>query len=50
MPFRPEFLNRIDDIIAFAPLSKEDVVKIVDLQVKEIRDRLKGLRRRTGHR
>ncbi|NLG40248.1 MAG: AAA domain-containing protein, partial [Chloroflexi bacterium] len=40
--FRPEFLNRIDDIIAFAPLSKEDVVKIVDLQVKEIRDRLKG--------
>ena len=40
--FRPEFLNRIDDIIAFAPLSKEDVVKIVDLQVKEIRDRLKS--------
>jgi ATP-dependent Clp protease ATP-binding subunit ClpC len=40
--FRPEFLNRIDDIIAFAPLSKEDVVKIVDLQVKEIKDRLRG--------
>ncbi|HBO34952.1 MAG TPA: Clp protease, partial [Anaerolineaceae bacterium] len=40
--FRPEFLNRIDDIIAFAPLSKDDVVKIVDLQVKEIKDRLRG--------
>ena len=39
--FRPEFLNRIDDIIAFAPLSKDDVVKIVDLQVKEIKDRVK---------
>lgn len=39
--FRPEFLNRIDDIITFAPLSKEDVVKIVDLQVAEIIARVK---------
>ena len=39
--FRPEFLNRIDDIIAFAPLSRDDVIKIVDLQVKEIKDRVK---------
>ncbi len=38
--FRPEFLNRIDDIITFAPLSKEDVAKIVDLQVNEIYGRL----------
>ncbi|NLB71394.1 MAG: AAA domain-containing protein [Chloroflexi bacterium] len=38
--FRPEFLNRIDDIITFAPLSKDDVTKIVDLQVKEIKDRV----------
>jgi len=39
--FRPEFLNRIDEIITFAPLSKEDVVKIVDLQVAEIIARVK---------
>lgn len=34
--FRPEFLNRIDEIIIFAQLRKEDVLKIVDLQVKKI--------------
>jgi ATP-dependent Clp protease ATP-binding subunit ClpC len=39
--FRPEFLNRIDDTITFAPLSKEDVAKIVKLQVTEIEGRLK---------
>ena len=38
--FRPEFLNRIDEIITFKPLTVEDVEKIVDLQMKEIRDRL----------
>jgi ATP-dependent Clp protease ATP-binding subunit ClpC len=38
--FRPEFLNRIDEIIIFGTLSVEDVEKIVDLQMKEIRDRL----------
>ena len=38
--FRPEFLNRIDDIITFASLSKDDVAKIVDLQVNEIYGRL----------
>jgi ATP-dependent Clp protease ATP-binding subunit ClpC len=38
--FRPEFLNRIDEIIIFEPLSREDVLKIVDLQMKEIRSRL----------
>lgn len=38
--FRPEFLNRIDEIIMFSPLSLEDVHKIVDLQMKEIRTRL----------
>ena len=31
---RPEFLNRIDDIIMFTPLSKENIVKIVGLQIK----------------
>jgi ATP-dependent Clp protease ATP-binding subunit ClpC len=39
--FRPEFLNRVDEIIIFGTLSVEDVEKIVDLQMKEIRDRLR---------
>jgi ATP-dependent Clp protease ATP-binding subunit ClpC len=38
--FRPEFLNRVDEIITFKPLSLEDVEKIVDLQMKEIQARL----------
>jgi ATP-dependent Clp protease ATP-binding subunit ClpC len=38
--FRPEFLNRIDEIITFSPLSLEQVELIVDLQLKEIRERL----------
>ena len=38
--FRPEFLNRIDEIIMFSPLSKEQMMKIVDLQMQEVRDRL----------
>ena len=38
--FRPEFLNRIDEIIIFQPLTQEDVVEIVDLQMEEIRGRL----------
>ena len=33
---RPEFLNRIDDIIMFTPLSKKDIVKIVGLQLKGV--------------
>ena len=38
--FRPEFLNRIDEIVMFSPLSEEDVIKIVDLQMTEVRQRL----------
>ena len=38
--FRPEFLNRIDETIVFAPLSQEDMLKIVDLQMAEVRERL----------
>jgi ATP-dependent Clp protease ATP-binding subunit ClpC len=38
--FRPEFLNRIDEVIIFSPLTLEQVEKIVDLQMKEIRERL----------
>jgi ATP-dependent Clp protease ATP-binding subunit ClpC len=38
--FRPEFINRIDEIIIFEPLSEEDVAEIVDLQMKEVTERL----------
>ncbi len=38
--FRPEFLNRIDEIIVFHTLTKEHVIEIVDLQMKEIAERL----------
>jgi len=38
--FRPEFLNRIDEIIMFSPLSLEQMEKIVDLQMGEIQERL----------
>jgi len=39
--FRPEFLNRIDEIITFSPLSIEQMKQIVDLQMDEIRERLR---------
>ena len=39
--FRPEFLNRIDEIIVFKPLSKKDMEKIVDLQIEKIKEKLK---------
>ena len=39
--FRPEFLNRIDEVIIFHVLSREQIKSIVDLQMKEIADRLK---------
>ncbi len=44
--FRPEFINRIDEIIIFEPLTREDVVAIVDLQMAEVAARLSehGLR------
>jgi len=38
--FRPEFLNRIDEIIMFSPLTTEQMLEIVDLQMKEVRSRL----------
>src|SRR5512139_104987 len=38
--FRPEFLNRIDEIITFSPLTLDEVSQIVDLQMKEITERL----------
>ena len=41
--FRPEFLNRVDDIIVFRPLTREDLVRIVDLQLQHL-DRLLAAR------
>lgn len=38
--FRPEFLNRIDEIIMFSPLSLEEMEYIVNLQMKEVQERL----------
>ncbi|HEX3235492.1 MAG TPA: ATP-dependent chaperone ClpB [Gemmatimonadales bacterium] len=34
--FRPEFLNRVDDIIVFRPLSREDLIQIVDIQLRHL--------------
>jgi len=42
--FKPEFINRLDDIVEFAPLSREQIAEIVDLQV----DRLAGRVRERG--
>ncbi len=38
--FRPEFINRIDEIIIFEPLRLEDVMRIVDLQMQDVQKRL----------
>ena len=38
--FRPEFLNRLDEIILFKPLSKKDISGIVDLLIKDLNERL----------
>ena len=38
--FRPEFLNRIDEIVMFKPLQREEIFKIIDLQIEDIGHRL----------
>merc|ERR1712159_246968 len=40
--FRPEFLNRLDEIINFDPLKKETLLKVVDLQLNRLRERLEA--------
>ena len=40
--FRPEFLNRLDEIIIFEPLRKETLLKVVDLQLNRLRERLEN--------
>src|SRR5262249_27641805 len=39
-PFRPEFLNRVDEVIVFKPLTRDQLTKIVDIQVERLRKRL----------
>ncbi len=41
--FAPEFLNRIDDVIVFNPLEKEDINKIIDIELDKLLLRIKGL-------
>jgi ATP-dependent Clp protease ATP-binding subunit ClpC len=41
--FRPEFLNRIDDVIVFHELSREEVTQIVDLMIRRVSNQLEGL-------
>ncbi len=38
--FRPEFLNRVDSVVVFRHLSKEDIISIVDIQLAELQSRL----------
>ena len=40
--FRPEFLNRLDDVIVFRSLTREDLLRILDLELAKIVDRLKA--------
>ncbi|MBL1219017.1 MAG: ATP-dependent Clp protease ATP-binding subunit [Planctomycetes bacterium] len=38
--FRPEFINRLDEVIVFHPLTREDLVQIVEYETRKVRDRL----------
>ena len=40
--FRPEFLNRLDEIVFYKPLTKENVTKIIDLQIGKLNERLQN--------
>jgi ATP-dependent Clp protease ATP-binding subunit ClpB len=42
--FRPEFLNRVDEIVLFKPLTLAEIERIVDLQIADVRARLAGRR------
>ncbi|PAY21819.1 ATP-dependent chaperone ClpB [Dietzia natronolimnaea] len=42
--FKPEFINRLDDVVVFDPLSEEQLESIVDIQIDELARRLKGRR------
>jgi len=40
--FRPEFLNRLDDMVIFRKLSKEHITEIVELEIEKLRDRVRN--------
>ena len=40
--FRPEFLNRLDEIVFYKPLTRENIAAIIDLQIKQLNRRLEG--------
>ncbi|MDP4138122.1 MAG: AAA family ATPase, partial [Bacillota bacterium] len=42
--FKPEFLNRVDEVVLFKPLRKEEIIRIIDLSLNEIRTRLEDRR------
>ena len=42
--FKPEFINRLDDVVMFDALSEEQLESIVDIQIDELARRLKGRR------
>jgi len=42
--FRPEFLNRIEDIVVFKSLTPDDLITIVDIQIQQFEERLQGLK------
>ena len=46
--FRPEFLNRVDEIIIFRSLTKDEVKRIVDILIGDLRDRLVERKSRTA--
>src|SRR5204863_9681537 len=40
--FRPEFINRLDEIIVFRPLIKDDLYNIIEIELSKVRERLKS--------
>jgi ATP-dependent Clp protease ATP-binding subunit ClpB len=42
--FRPEFINRIDEIVRFRPLTEDDIARIVGIQLQQLEKRLAGRR------
>src|SRR5262249_23035573 len=40
--FKPEFINRIDEIVRFRPLTVDDIAQIVDIQLEHLRSRVAG--------
>ncbi len=40
--FRPEFINRLDDVIVFRPLTRENLIQIVEYELTKVRDRLES--------